>query len=591
VTFNITLQIPLAITTDLLPNAEADTPFSAQLAGSGGTEAGYVFSILSSSPALPTSFSITSGGLLTGNPVSADHNRYLVTIQLSDSASASVTRVLALGVLQKGGSKILLTELQSSGSSSYIEFSNTGTESVDISNWRVRLWSGGSTALTLSNPSIPIGVICVPGDAVKLQSGGTSIQSQYPVYYLGTTLSLSPQTSAALALYDSKGTIVDFVTRGTLVATGLMSEASPTATPAPVGSNMWDGAAVSTSSLDNISRTGSSDTNTSVDWLISAIGTQVSAAPPYGNPYNPGLPIAPLQIATQSVPQAFTGQAYSTKLVASGGTRPYVWSATSLPAWLTLDPATGVLSGTAPSQIAAPATFVASVNGGGSIQRLFAVEVVAAALHNLSVANVSMTTDANTEINFVVSLQNLATPGIAALNFQFSVPGTTLQFLSATIGSAAQSAGKSLSSNYTPGPSNSSGVLHVVITGVNSNHIGSGQVAILKFKTPSQGNMPHVAGNFPLTLSSVTAASGSANAVAIQTTNGVVSLIDNFFRPEDTNRDGAIDVVDVQRCVNLILQSTTPQYSGQGDVNNDSAVDVVDVQKIVNCILSSAACQ
>jgi hypothetical protein len=54
----------------------------------------------------------------------------------------------------------------------------------------------------------------------------------------------------------------------------------------------------------------------------------------------------------------------------------------------------------------------------------------------------------------------------------------------------------------------------------------------------------------------------------------------------DINRDAAIDVVDAQRVVNLILALGSPSYAGEGDANGDSSVDVVDVQAVVNKILA-----
>ena len=55
------------------------------------------------------------------------------------------------------------------------------------------------------------------------------------------------------------------------------------------------------------------------------------------------------------LPEARVGTLYSQTLTASGGTPPYTWAAvTPPPAWLTLDPATGTLTGTSPA--AAPAT-------------------------------------------------------------------------------------------------------------------------------------------------------------------------------------------------------------------------------------------
>jgi len=56
----------------------------------------------------------------------------------------------------------------------------------------------------------------------------------------------------------------------------------------------------------------------------------------------------PLVIVTSSVPIAVAGSAYSQQLAASGGLPPYAWSISSgtLPAGLTLDVSTGLLTGT-----------------------------------------------------------------------------------------------------------------------------------------------------------------------------------------------------------------------------------------------------
>ena len=58
--------------------------------------------------------------------------------------------------------------------------------------------------------------------------------------------------------------------------------------------------------------------------------------------------VAPLSITTASLPGGNIGVAYSATLVAAGGTTPYTWSITAgtLPAGLTLNGSTGVISGT-----------------------------------------------------------------------------------------------------------------------------------------------------------------------------------------------------------------------------------------------------
>lgn len=51
-----------------------------------------------------------------------------------------------------------------------------------------------------------------------------------------------------------------------------------------------------------------------------------------------------LSLVTTSLPSGVVGQAYSVQLQAAGGVAPYTWSATGLPAGLTMSPG-GLLSG------------------------------------------------------------------------------------------------------------------------------------------------------------------------------------------------------------------------------------------------------
>lgn len=58
---------------------------------------------------------------------------------------------------------------------------------------------------------------------------------------------------------------------------------------------------------------------------------------------------SPLAITTTSLPNYVANEAYSATLAATGGTLPYTWAmaaGSSLPTGLSLNPATGVISGT-----------------------------------------------------------------------------------------------------------------------------------------------------------------------------------------------------------------------------------------------------
>lgn len=71
-----------------------------------------------------------------------------------------------------------------------------------------------------------------------------------------------------------------------------------------------------------------------------------------------GVGSVPLQIDTTSLADVKASDPINTRLVASGGVFPYTWSSTPLPAGLTLDPVTGILSGA----VATPGTYNITFN-------------------------------------------------------------------------------------------------------------------------------------------------------------------------------------------------------------------------------------
>ncbi len=65
-----------------------------------------------------------------------------------------------------------------------------------------------------------------------------------------------------------------------------------------------------------------------------------------------GNPTPTLSITTTSLPNAMAGQAYSQTITLSNGNAPFSWSMTGNPAWLSINPSNGQLTGTPPASAA-----------------------------------------------------------------------------------------------------------------------------------------------------------------------------------------------------------------------------------------------
>ncbi|MGD0153955.1 MAG: putative Ig domain-containing protein, partial [Thermacetogeniaceae bacterium] len=79
------------------------------------------------------------------------------------------------------------------------------------------------------------------------------------------------------------------------------------------------------------------------------------------------LAVYPLQITTTSLPNAAQGVHYSATVSASGGLTPYTWSATGLPAGLSINASTGAITGTPSTTSGSPFTVTVKVTDANNI--------------------------------------------------------------------------------------------------------------------------------------------------------------------------------------------------------------------------------
>jgi hypothetical protein len=112
---------------------------------------------------------------------------------------------------------------------------------------------------------------------------------------------------------------------------------------------------------------------------------------------------APLVITTNTLNNGTVGTPYSASIAASGGISPLTFSATGLPAGLSISTA-GAITGT--TLIAGPATIVVTVNdkGGASASKSFAVSFVLPTTPPLNFGGISANSNPNQQLRLGVTL-------------------------------------------------------------------------------------------------------------------------------------------------------------------------------------------
>jgi hypothetical protein len=127
--------------------------------------------------------------------------------------------------------------------------------------------------------------------------------------------------------------------------------------------------------------------------------------------------VPPLTVSTTSLPNGEQNAPYNTALAATGGTQPYTaWSITvgSLPAGLTLNPVTGVISG-APT-VTGTFNFTVQVTDSASVTAIKALSITV-----LVPPSITTTSLPNAEQNVAYSTAVAATSGTPAYTWSISV--------------------------------------------------------------------------------------------------------------------------------------------------------------------------
>ena len=92
-----TLYPPLSITTTSLPNGATGTPYTANLASTGGSGTGYTYAVMGGTGLSAVGLTLSPGGAITGTPTTGQ-NAGVVAVMVTDSAGNTARQVLTLTI-------------------------------------------------------------------------------------------------------------------------------------------------------------------------------------------------------------------------------------------------------------------------------------------------------------------------------------------------------------------------------------------------------------------------------------------------------------------------------------------------------------
>lgn len=353
-TMTLTVLNAITITTTAIPTVQDGVPYSFTVEAVGGITP-YTWSWTGT--ALPSGFSISSSGVITGTAAVGTVFSTTVTVTVNDSSTP----------IQGVANQIYTFKTGAQGGL-YID--NSGVGSID----RGAPYQGTLKALgtTSGVPSLPVswqvasGSSLPTGLSLQANSGNqgatatisgsyTGVLSNYAVTvnatdslgnFASSSLSLNTFSSLDVTTTSLPQGIINVAYSAPLAASGYNTPITWTSSALPSGLSITPGtngttatlAGTATSAFNGNITFQVTDSLNPADTASATLGLVISAST--------------LQITTASpLPQGTAGASYTFPLAATGGSSPYTWSlspnsSNSLPSGFNLASGTGVISGT-----------------------------------------------------------------------------------------------------------------------------------------------------------------------------------------------------------------------------------------------------
>ncbi|WIM95225.1 putative Ig domain-containing protein [Actinoplanes oblitus] len=300
---------------------------------------------------LPAGLSINGGtGVITGTPTTA--GSAAVTVTVTDASGRTGTTTFTWAVA---------TPLVATNPGAQNGTTGTATTLTLTA-------TGGTSPYTWTATGLPTGLTVTSGGVISgtPAAAGTSTATLTATDAAGRTSAVSVTWTVATPLVatnpGSQNGTTGTATTLTLTATGGTSPYTWTATGLPTGLTVTSGGAV-TGTPGTAGDYTVAATATDAARRTSAVTFTIAVKGPVAV-INPGAQTSVLDKAT------------TLTLVAAGGSGTYTWSAANLPGGLTLDPATGVITGTPTTAATGSVTVTATDSAGRGNAATFGWTVV-----------------------------------------------------------------------------------------------------------------------------------------------------------------------------------------------------------------------
>lgn len=351
--FSITVNAGVSITTgSSLATGYTGSNYSVSLNASGGTGTGYIWTVTSGS-SLPAGLTLSSAGLLSGQPTAAAANSFNITV--TDSAANTANQTFSLTVnagVSITSSNTLPKGYQGAAYPGATLTASGGSGTGYSWTWAPASGSSIPSGLTLSPSGVVAGTPATSGTFSIVVTVTDSVSNT-----ASATVSLTVEAALAISPSTLPSGTVNVAYSQTLSATGGSGTGY---TWASLGNtNPALGLALSAGGV--ISGTPTVVGSTTITAEVTDSGSHTASVPLTVTVYNA------LTVTTTTLPSWNQGVAYSQTLAAAGGSGSgYTWSTTTsnLASFGLNLSAAGVVNGT-PTQTGT-ATFTAQVTDSSS---------------------------------------------------------------------------------------------------------------------------------------------------------------------------------------------------------------------------------